>query len=194
MPSKSKFQALVEKRKRFIESVKENNFEVDLLLAGLYSDPSHFIFEILQNAEDVGAKKVSFELFEDRLDIYHNGEDFDFPNIDGITGIGRTTKRDDLNKIGKFGYGFKSVFAVTQTPLIYSGAYSIKIEDFVFPSMISPDPSVKRTKITLPFNHPERSKEHVFSLIHNRLEHLGSTALLFLDSIQEIKWKVRVRF
>ena len=40
MPSKSKFQALVEKRKRFIESVKENNFEVDLLLAGLYSDPS----------------------------------------------------------------------------------------------------------------------------------------------------------
>jgi len=79
---------LINKRKKWVESSKENKFDFDSILAGLYHDPSHFIYEILQNAEDEGAKEVRFELFEDRLDIYHNGKDFNLEDIDGVTGIG----------------------------------------------------------------------------------------------------------
>lgn len=93
---------LLDKRKRWIESNKENGFNLEHILVGLYSDASHFIYEILQNAEDAGATSAFFELYEDRLEIEHNGEDFSYENIDAITSIGNSTKKDDVNKIGKF--------------------------------------------------------------------------------------------
>jgi len=41
-----------------------------------------------------------------------------------------------LTLIGKFGAGFKSVFAVTKTPQIHSGEYHFKIRDFIIPEQI----------------------------------------------------------
>jgi hypothetical protein len=183
------FEKLIEKRKDWVRSSKENNFDFDSILAGLYNDPSHFIYEILQNAEDEGAKKVRFEPFGDRLDIYHNGNDFDLKDIDGVTGIGISKKKDDLTAIGKFGVGFKSVFAVTETPYIFSGEYKIKIEDFVIPSMVSNTEQVDGTLIRLPFNHKSRSPKEVLTLISHKLENIGLKTLLFLKNIKEIKWQ-----
>jgi hypothetical protein len=184
------FEKLIEKRKDWVRSSKENKFDFDSILAGLYNDPSHFIYEILQNAEDEGAKEVRFELFEDRLDVYHNGKDFDLEDIDGVTGIGISKKKDDLTSIGKFGVGFKSVFAVTETPYIFSGEYRIKIEDFVIPSVVaSNNEQVNGTLIRLPFNHKLRSLKEVFTLIAIKLENIGLRTLLFLKNIEEIKWQ-----
>jgi hypothetical protein len=180
---------LIIKRKNYAEAVKENKFGVNSLLAGLYNDPSHFIYELLQNAEDAKAKEVRFELFEDRLDVYHDGIDFNFNDIDGVTGIGISTKQDDLNSIGKFGVGFKSVFAITKTPFIYSGKYNIMIDDFVVPVVVERIQAVKRTKIVLPFNHERRSPKEVYELVSNKLESIGLKTLLFLRNIEEIKWK-----
>ena len=78
------FQALSQKRKDWIRLSKENKFDFDSILAGLYNDPSHFVYELLQNAEDEGAKTVVFNLYDDRLDIFHDGEDFDAKDIDAI--------------------------------------------------------------------------------------------------------------
>jgi len=36
------------------------------LLGQLYSERTHFIFELIQNAEDAGATELAFELFADR--------------------------------------------------------------------------------------------------------------------------------
>src|SRR3990172_9686240 len=153
------FEKLIERRKDWVRSSKENKFDFDSILAGLYNDPSHFIYEILQNAEDEEAKEVRFEIFDDRLDVYHNGKDFDLRDIEGVTGIGISTKKEDLNLIGKFGVGFKSVFAVTKTPYIFSGEYKIKFEDFVIPSVVSNSAKVQGTLIRLPFNHKFLSPE-----------------------------------
>jgi len=183
------FKRLIEKRKDWVRSSKENKFNFDSILAGLYNDPSHFIYEILQNAEDEGAKEVRFELLEDRLDVYHNGKDFDLEDIDGVTGIGISKKKDDLNLIGKFGVGFKSVFAVTETPYIFSGEYKIKIEDFVTPSVVSNSDKINATLVRLPFNHKFRSSEEVFMLIAKKIENIGLRTLLFLKNIEEIKWQ-----
>ena len=43
------------------------------LLGHLYSERTHFIFELIQNAEDAGASELVFELFDDRLELRHNG-------------------------------------------------------------------------------------------------------------------------
>ncbi|OGW47048.1 MAG: hypothetical protein A2Y66_07715 [Nitrospirae bacterium RBG_13_41_22] len=189
MANNKEFEKLIEKRKDWVRASKENKFDFDSLLAGLYNDPSHFIYEILQNAEDEGAKEVRFELFEDRLDVYHNGKDFDLEDIDGVTGIGISKKKDDLTSIGKFGVGFKSVFAITETPYIFSGEYNIKIEDFVIPSEVSNKEQINGTLIRLPFNHKLRSPKEVFTLVSKKLENIGLKTMLFLKNIEEIKWQ-----
>lgn len=35
-------------------------------LGRLYTDRTHFVFELLQNAEDAGATRIRFSLFDDR--------------------------------------------------------------------------------------------------------------------------------
>lgn len=187
------FQDLIRKREDWVRVSKENKFDFDSLLAGLYNDPSHFIFEILQNAEDAAAKTVKFELHDDRLEIFHNGKDFDADDINAITGIGLTTKKEDINAIGKFGVGFKSVFAITQSPAIHSGQYHFEIKDFVLPSLIDGDDQIGATNITLPFNHKFRSQAKVFALVKEKLENLGLRSLLFLRNIEEIQWQLPSR-
>ena len=160
------FEKLISKRQRWVQSSKENNFDFDSILAGIYNDPSHFIYEILQNAEDANATEISFNLHNDRLEIKHNGKDFDFNDVDGITGIGISTKKEDINSIGKFGVGFKSVFAITQAPVIHSGFFHFEIKDFVIPSLIDNN-EIKETLIVLPFNHPSRTEDEVFEIVRD---------------------------
>ena len=38
-----------------------------------YSDQAHFIYELIQNADDVGANEARFELYNDKLVFIHNG-------------------------------------------------------------------------------------------------------------------------
>jgi hypothetical protein len=183
----NEFNKLIDKRKRWVCVTQENGFDIEGILAGLYDDPSHFIFELLQNAEDESANTISFYLFNDRLEIHHNGEDFDFKDVDAITGIGKSTKKDELNKIGKFGVGFKSVFAITENPEIYSGEYAFRVNNFVVPEKLN-NSLKSRTKIVLPFDHRIRGTKEVFNLVADRLKNIGEITLLFLENIQEINW------
>ena len=43
-------------------------------LSSLYPDNAHFVFELLQNAEDAKATKVRFELSDESLTFKHNGK------------------------------------------------------------------------------------------------------------------------
>jgi len=187
--SNEEIKRLMENRRNWVTSSKENNIDFYSILSELYTDPSHFIYELLQNAEDEGAKEINIKLFNDRLEFYHDGKDFDIEDVDGVTGIGISKKKDDLNAIGKFGVGFKSVFAITQTPYIFSGKYQIKIEDFVVPVPINSEARIKKTLIRLPFNHKFRSLEEIFEVTKNKIENLELKTLLFLKNIEEIRWE-----
>ncbi len=90
------------------------------LLGHLYSDRTHFIFELIQNAEDAGASELTFTLFADRLEVWHDGRPFTEADVRGLSGVAQSTKSGDLTSIGRFGIGFKSVYAYTKNPQIYS--------------------------------------------------------------------------
>lgn len=70
------FEELKIKSKEFVQSSKERGAYNGLrkLLTELYPDKAHFIYELLQNAEDKEASSVAFELFNDRLVFTHNGK------------------------------------------------------------------------------------------------------------------------
>src|SRR5258708_992403 len=99
------------------------------IVEDLYPDSAHFIYELLQNAEDTGATEANFILSRDSLIFEHNGRPFEKKDIYGITDIGEGTKVHDDDKIGRFGVGFKAVFAYSETPHIWSPTFSFKIEN-----------------------------------------------------------------
>lgn len=156
----------------------------------LYSDRSHFIFELLQNAEDAGATRISFALFPDRLEVRHDGRPFNEEDVRAICSIGEGTKADDLTKIGKFGIGFKSVYAHTTSPCIHSDGEHFVIVDFVFPVACAPIEINGETLITIPFNRSASDAHTSYEHIAARLPTLSSQTLLFLSSVQEIQWQI----
>ena len=167
----------------------------------MYSDSTHFVYEILQNADDYGATEVFFRLSKNELVIEHDGKAFQEENVKAITYFGRSTSRDDFLKAGRFGVGFKSVFAFTATPIIISdnehfrihGLY--RIEEHPYPDGFSRS----RTRIVLPFNHEDKEPDYVedlmpakqaYKLITSRLTGLNMNTLLFTANIREIRWEI----
>lgn len=183
-------------RKRWVEANQENDFEDGIrnLLTDLYPDNAHFTYELLQNAEDAGASKVQFDLNADRLKFEHNGDRlFDIEDVTSITSIGVSTKRNDPTSIGKFGIGFKAVFAYTATPEIESGPFHFRIRDMVVPDTAGLDPGSlggKRTRFVFPFDNSEKSSEKARAEIETKLRQLNENTLLFLSNIRRIEYRL----
>jgi hypothetical protein len=188
----AKFDELSRNRRQFVDTLRLNHFEegIKRLLTDLYPDNAHFIYELLQNAEDAGATRVNFDLRKHELRVAHNGRRlFTIEDVDGITSIGGSTKTDDETAIGEFGVGFKAVFAYTNTPEIRSGDFAFKIHDLVVPirTSIASDPN--ETLFILPFDRKEKDRGTAFKEISRDLRRLDGTALLFLSNISEILLK-----
>lgn len=159
-------------------------------LERLYSERTHFIFELLQNAEDAQATRVRFNLQPDRLEVWHDGRLFDERDVRGICGIAEGTKEDDLTQIGKFGIGFKSVYAYTTRPEIHCGDEHFAIEKYIRPQGVAPahiSPPFT-TLFILPFDRADVSERTACTEIAKRLTNLNGRTMLFLRHIQDIEW------
>jgi hypothetical protein len=170
----------------------------------MYSDSTHFIYEILQNADDYGATEIVFTLSRHALSIKHNGTPFNTRNVKAITYFGKGTSSEDLVKTGHFGVGFKSVFAFTASPSIHSGEENFQIYGLyrVRPADKPEDFRRTHTIITLPFNHEEEQPDYVedhvsasesYKKIAERLTGLNMNTLLFTRNIREIRWQTATR-
>lgn len=185
-------EAMRTKRQWWVDASHENGFERGLWSTTVekYADPSHFIFELLQNAEDAGATAVRFELLPDRIIFEHDGRAFNREDIDGITGIGNTTKLDEGHQIGCFGIGFKSVYVVTDRPEVHSEiegeARAFAIDDLVVPRLVDPEPLGLGTRFILPLR-PDKSAA-TLDHARSRLISSGAGALLFLEHIKSLAW------
>jgi hypothetical protein len=161
-------------------------------LGRLYTDRTHFLFELLQNTEDAGASRILFELFENRLEVKHDGRPFDDLDVRGVCGVGEGTKAEDLTQIGKFGIGFKSVYAYTSTPEVHSGDEHFRIEHYVRPCQAEPRAAGElwTTLFVFNFNATGIEKDAACREIAARLRNLSSRTLLFLRRIKEIEYKL----
>lgn len=184
---------LIEKRRKLIDALDANKGEVNLdIFEDFYPDRAHFVYELLQNAEDAGATQVTFTLKQDRLVCEHDGRRaFTEADVTAITGIHNSTKDKILDRIGKFGVGFKSVFVYTQSPIVRSGEFSFRIVEMILPEPIAPDPSIgNRTRFEFPFDNDKKLPDEACAEIAAGLNDLDETTLLFLSSLQAIKWKI----
>jgi len=190
-------ERLAKEAEGLVEALKNKRFRgLKDILTDIYHDDAHFIYELLQNAEDAHATKVTFTLDSQGLRFQHNGKrQFTPKDIVSINSIGDSTKKDDINQIGKFGIGFKAVFSYTQTPQVFSGKYAFEIHDLVSPKEIEQIPEITkgRNKLTyfrFPFNHPEKTEKTAFDEIRKTIENLPPNTILFLRNIEEIRWEI----
>lgn len=160
------------------------------ILVDLYPDRTQFLLELLQNAQDARASKVRLDLHPDRLEVRHNGRLFTTADVVGICGIKRSTKADDPDQIGRFGIGFKSVYAYTSTPTVHCNDEHFQIRDYVRPHAADPvDPGRGWTTLEiLPFDRSEMTPEKAVDEIAGRLERLSSRTILFLRNLKELEW------
>ncbi|XP_040182902.1 sacsin-like [Rana temporaria] len=111
-----------------------------------YSSKKDILKELIQNADDCEASEIHFVLdcrthqtkrtFGDRwnklqgpaLCVYNN-KIFKSKDIDGIQQLGIGGKEDRLDKTGKFGLGFNSVYHITDCPAFVTGNATLCIFD-----------------------------------------------------------------
>jgi hypothetical protein len=186
---------LIEDSRALVAALKKKGDRSHELLAeGLYKKRTHFITELLQNAEDEGAHHVLFTLNKNELVFSHDAPHlFDFDDIKSISNFGDNQKKKDKpNAIGRFGIGFKSVYSITDKPRIVSGDFDITIQDMCVPERTDLqfnhyDNDSYETKIILSFKDTE--KENILKQLDSEFQNLEILCMLFLSNITLIEWR-----
>ncbi|KAK7697413.1 hypothetical protein SLS64_013551 [Diaporthe eres] len=181
--------------------VSSLNEALNLLSDQLYTTPTHFLLELIQNADDNTYPRSALPTLH--LSLYRKGgkkvfrDDcneigFTFRQLDALTRIGKSTKKAaDGRKgyIGEKGIGFKSVFKVADVVHVASGWYEFKFNrrnaigmmipiPFDFPS----DDRIKgHTQFLLELNRNEDYRQ-----IRGDLKALGSETLIFLRKLKQL--------
>lgn len=178
------------------------------LSTDLNSDDEHFIYELIQNAEDTKSNEknhvLEFILEDDGLIVFNNETGFNEEQIKAICSFSNSTKSKDKNSgfIGEKGIGFKSVFKITDTPSINSNGYRFYFRrydelgstEYVIPYWINDNELNKypdkfknnsNTTIYLPFNKDK--KEASLEKLKSNIRNIEPTLLLFLNQLKNIK-------
>ena len=210
MPSEQ-FEHIQQIRNDFQASkrVKDSlNNSVQTLAADLYNKHTHFIFELIQNAEDNSydepSPSLSFRLTkidptgsegaDGALIIQNNETGFCHENVNALCAVGKTTKQKAQGYIGEKGIGFKSVFRVTENPHIFSNGYHFCLPErdeqtglgYIMPQWIDVPPAdlnLTQTHIILPLTKVEFG----YDKIEEMLLEIEPETILFLSKLQEIQ-------
>jgi hypothetical protein len=167
-----------------------------LLSTDLYAKDIHFVLELLQNAEDNSyasgvEPEVRFILTNDAILVQNNEVGFSEENIRSICDVANSSKKKRLGYIGEKGIGFKSVFRVTDEPLIISNGFrfSLPIYDpdtglgYVIPvwrqNNLPPGIDPSWTNIYLPLTFKGREELP-------RVADIYPSLLLFLKKVRKI--------
>ena len=108
-------------------------------VSSIYSAPSRYLFELIQNADDAIYSQavqrqeqpyVSFTLTDTDLIVDTNEDGFRAANVRAICTVSESSKKvtADDQSIGEKGIGFKSVFNIAHRVHIQSGVWSFRFD------------------------------------------------------------------
>lgn len=202
MNNQELFDKLSKKRQQLSQSLQDPAIRnLNRLLQDIYVENAHFVYELIQNADDFKATFIKFSLQKNGLFFIHNGSvkfsitDVDLDDnhtpghINSITSIANSNQEVE-NRIGKFGIGFKSVFQYTATPIIQDDNFSFIIKDLIVPYHYADNFQLRKNGETLfyfPFNlTQEANNNNSFEDIAKKLSNIDKNILLFLRNIVSI--------
>uniref|UniRef100_A0A8W8JQP2 Protein NO VEIN C-terminal domain-containing protein n=1 Tax=Magallana gigas TaxID=29159 RepID=A0A8W8JQP2_MAGGI len=182
---------------------------LDRLSKDLYSKDTHFVLELIQNADDNSypdslgegeCPSVQFIMRPEGVVVLNNETGFADKNIRALCDVGRSTKgKHKAGYIGQKGIGFKSVFRVTDEPEIHSNGFHIKFDvhsgptGYILPQWVEEDKWKDgegwTTKIVLPLKESIRSQTTTLAA---RFNDIHPSLLLFLNRLRKITIDNRV--
>ncbi|EMC91365.1 hypothetical protein BAUCODRAFT_152628 [Baudoinia panamericana UAMH 10762] len=184
------------------DNAKDLTNALRILSEELYSKPTHFILELIQNAddnnypEDVRPKLTLLYREDGYLWIGCNEIGFTAANVRALCGIGDSTKKVENSQkgyIGEKGIGFKSAFKVAAEIWVKSGAISFKFDKHKPLGMIAP--------MWTDFFENAHIKERTMFCFHILPEHQGTVQenllelkpelLLFLRKLHVLQVKIQ---
>ncbi|KAM6951488.1 uncharacterized protein FYW47_015000 [Aplochiton taeniatus] len=177
---------------------------LDRLSTELYSKDTHFVLELIQNADDnsypdgtEAMPALAFVVERDCVTVLNNESGFQERNIRAICDVGRSTKgKHKCGYIGQKGIGFKSVFKVTDCPEIHSNGFHLRFDKtsgpmgYILPHWVEDESTLETrlcdlpqqswtTKICLPLRSESYQTRNLFHDVHPSL-------LLFLHRLRSI--------
>lgn len=163
----------------------------------LNSKDSHFILELVQNADDNqyakgGAPSLSFIAERQRLIVVNNEAGFLAENVAALCSAAESSKKNRVGYIGEKGIGFKSVFKVTDAPEVHSNGFHFQFNrsdpanllGYVVPHWKEPDFPLDNAVTTLIL--PSRPGTEFSTEL---LKDLEPSLLLFLGKLKRIEVK-----
>ena len=181
----------------YFESVRQRaadrwkQLEADKELAGPWhqlfrqvQSPRHVLSELLQNADDEGAKKASVSFDGETFVFEHDGADFTEEQFASLCRFGFSNKRN-LHTIGFRGIGFKSTFSLGDNVEVLSPSLAISFQKkrFTEPVWIEGSRPSEATVVRVEVRDKNRAKQ----LSANLAEWAESpSSLLFFRNLREL--------
>lgn len=147
--------------------------------------PRHVLSELLQNADDAGARRVSVDVSDHVFTLEHDGADFTESDFASLCRFGFSNKRT-LHTIGFRGIGFKSTFSLGECVEVVTPSLACRFlkERFTLPLWIHDAAPTQRTVIRVRIQDEDRENE----LRKNLDEWSFSTpSLLFFRNINGLR-------
>ena len=182
---------LEKKNREDLEKERWGKKIVKLVRDQLYSEKTHFILELIQNADDCDSKTLEFYLTRNDLRVINYGGAFTEVDVKDLSDFEESHKGPE--HIGFFGIGFKSVFLVSNKPEIYSANFSFYYDDktLIVPHWIENiSPSIRKkldslgekgALVVIPF----KDKKDNYDLITQHLKKLSGSLLLYLNNLKK---------
>lgn len=146
--------------------------------------PRHVLSELLQNADDAGAKSASVRIVNNEFLFEHDGEDFTKEQFQSLCGFGFSNKRN-LFTIGFRGVGFKSTFSLGKRVRIQSPTldFAFDKERFTLPVWSEDGASTQKTRISVA--NVDKSR---LLLLRKNLEAWATSpgSMLFFRNLEEL--------
>ncbi|OCB85148.1 hypothetical protein A7U60_g7774 [Sanghuangporus baumii] len=191
---------------------------LELLTDQLYNADTHFLLELVQNAEDNEYKEaiptLRISITDYAITLSCNEAGFSESNVRAICKIGASTKKNISGFIGEKGIGkhtlsihaglvklmvcvsgFKSVFKIADIVHVASGPYTFKFDRKERLGMIAPiwDPSRKSKSgwTTFYLDLSSRQKRQI-TAFNDMISAIKPSLLLFLTKLRSIELEIKI--
>ena len=192
------FEKIRNENKIVLESSWGNKMANQLLNQVSSKNNPRFIFELIQNANDAKAKKITFVIKDQELEVSHDGRPFTYKDIEGISRSFYSSKDlsktiNDPNIIGQFGIGFKSIYDYCKNPKIYTSYLGknigFEIKETFLPYLVEPfnknQKNLKKTRFILTL------KENLTKDFEDFIEDFSFELLIFIPNINYINFIIK---
>lgn len=155
--------------------------------AMLSGDRLQGISEMIQNADDAGARQVRVALLGEGLWLSHDGEPIQLEHVFGIAMPWITTKSDDPAATGRHGIGLMTLRSLSSSLQVHCAPYHVQLDESALSAVSAAQPPSWLAEEGWTVLHvPLASQTLDLDSLHAWIEGWGHAGLLFLRSVTRV--------